>query len=315
MQMKTRRTVLALLGSSTLAGCASPAIVSRDANDPFEGGIGGTGIVGVITGFGSILINGLKVEVTNRTKVRSALGNSGLDALASGQSVTIEAVRTDAGLRARIITQDQLLIGTLMHGSGGLSVNGVPVQREASSLGRADAGARVAVSGVWRGAGVVASRIDVVADGGPDVISGTIAHGRQSALSIGAANVALSGAARGADGRFSVAVGHAKDGLFQADTLMQERFAGFTSLTQIAAEGFLEPSETAPGFRIAGLGHSFAKDTRLGAIKQRRAVYFGQYDGLFGANRGFVMPQDFAQRRRLLQAGLDDTFAGELLRL
>ena len=314
MQMKTRRTVLALLGSSALAGCASPAIVSREANDPFEGGIGGTGIVGVITGFSSILINGLKVEVTNRTKVVSVLGDAGLDALASGQSVTIEAVRSEAGLRARKITQDHLLVGTLRHGSHGLSVNGVPVQREAGSLGSASVGAHVAVSGVWRGAGVVASRIDVV-PAGPDVISGTMAHGQQSALSIGAASVALRGAARGSDGRFSVAVGRAKDGVFEAEVLRQERFAGFTSLKQIAAEGFLEPSDTAPGFRIGGLGHSFAEDTRLGAVNQRRAVYFGQYDGLFGANRGYVMPDDFSERRRLLQAGLDDTFDGDVLRL
>jgi hypothetical protein len=314
MQMKTRRNVLALLASGTLVGCSSPAIVSRDANDPFEGGIGGTGIVGVITGFGSILINGLKVEVTNSTKVRSALGDSGLDALSPGQSVTIEAVRTEAGLRARKVTQDHLLVGTLTHGSDGLAVNGVPVRRETGSLGNASVGARVTVNGVWRGDGVVASRIDAAPDG-PDIISGTIAYDDHGALSIGAAGVALNGLKAAADGRYSVAIGRAKDGVFEAQALRQERFAGFSSLKQIAAEGYLEPSDTAPGFRIAGLGHSFAKDTRLGAINQRRAVYFGKYDGLFGANRGYVMPDSFLERRRLLQTGLDDGFGGELLRL
>ena len=36
--------------------------------DPFEGGIGGTGIVGLMVGAGSVLINGLRVEVPDATR-------------------------------------------------------------------------------------------------------------------------------------------------------------------------------------------------------------------------------------------------------
>ncbi|MEM7488864.1 MAG: hypothetical protein AAF390_07030, partial [Pseudomonadota bacterium] len=94
--MTTRRTVLTLLASGAVAACrpSPPAVVTRDESDPFEGGIGGTGIVGVLTDFGSLIVNGLRVEVTSGTTVATPFGRVGEGALAPGQALTIVASRS-----------------------------------------------------------------------------------------------------------------------------------------------------------------------------------------------------------------------------
>lgn len=310
---RTRRNFLSLLGATALSGCVSPAIVARDKNDPFEGGIGGTGIVGVVTGFGSIMVNGLKVEVTSRTEFRTALGSALLEDLRPGHSVTIAATRGRNGFVARRVTQDQLLIGTLHHGPSGFSVNGVPVYREAGSLGVAVPGRRIVVSGVWTPNGVATSRIDPAPDG-PDMISGT-AVSDGNALFVGGSEIQTTRQSSRLDGAFIVASGAMTEDRFKADSVREGRFNGVNRLNQISADGFLEPIDSAPGFRLAGLGHSFARDTRLAAIGSRRALYFGRYDGLFGANRGYVMPASFTARQQVLNTGLDDSFDGPLIRL
>lgn len=303
MTHRSRRTFLALMGATALTGCAAPAVVTRDGNDPFEGGIGGTGIVGVVTGFGSILINGLKIELNAQTEFGSALGALSVDTLHAGHSVTIAARRTAEGFVAQRVTKDLLLVGTLRHGRSGLTVNEVPVLREPGSHGSGGVGQRVAVSGVWTPTGVVASRIDAVPLG-PDIVSGTATVG-SGTLTIGGTRIETARAPSRLNGSFVVARGTMKDGGLDATQVSEGRFNGLTSLKQIAAEGFLEATDTAPGFRIAGLGHNFARDTRLTAIGPRRAVYFGRYNGLFGANRGYVVPTNFQARQQLLNPGLE----------
>jgi hypothetical protein len=66
---------------------------------------------------------------------------------------------------------------------------------------------------------------------------------------------------------------------------------------------------------LAGLGHNFARDTRLSEIGARRAIYFGRYNGLFGANRGYVVPTNFATRQRILRPGLAQGFEGTVVDL
>ena len=85
--------------------------------------------------------------------------------------------------------------------------------------------------------------------------------------------------------------------------------------TAISVEGYLEPGALAPGFRLAGLGHSFERDLKLQSLAASRAVYLGPYDGLFAASTGYVVPEDFELRRALLGGGLDDGFGGEIVRI
>lgn len=314
MLTRTRRKFLTMMGATALAGCASPPIISRNDNDPFEGGIGGTGIVGVVVGFSSILVNGLKIETDRNTQFENAFGPSSIDQLSPGHSVTIHALRSADGFVAKRVTQDQLLVGTLKHSAGGLTVNNVAVHRESGSLGQAHVGQRVTVSGVWQAGGVVASRIDPAFDG-PDLISGTANFQGNDSLSIGGASIQTVQSKSALNGVFVKAFGRSAEEQFEADNIRDGRFNAFTSLQQISAEGYLEPAKSAPGFRIAGLGHNFARDTRLSEIGQRRALYFGRYDGLFGANRGYVISQSLLMRSETLRSGLDSGFQGTILDL
>lgn len=56
-----------------------------------EGGLGGTGIVGVVTGFASICVNGVKVEYTPETPVQRDGAAVPLSVLAVGQVVALQA--------------------------------------------------------------------------------------------------------------------------------------------------------------------------------------------------------------------------------
>lgn len=111
MTQLTRRHLLSLVGASGLAACtdvAAPPTVLGLTEDPFEGGIGGTGIVGLMIGAGSVLINGLRVELDSGTRVYAAGRRSGHDALAAGRVLTILARSTSAGHHAqRVVNVDR----------------------------------------------------------------------------------------------------------------------------------------------------------------------------------------------------------------
>ncbi len=308
-----RRTLLGLMGSSLVTACATPAIVTR-SDDPFEGGIGGTGIVGVLTDFSSLIVNGLRVEVTGATSIRSHFGAVSDSALRRGQELTIFATRSRDRLVARQVQIGFPLIGPARLGPGGaLTVNGAPVLREPGSLGSVTFGERVTVSGVWSREGVVASRIDP-ADQPADLIAGVAGRGGVTGVTVGGVPV------RGARGRIAptegayVTLTGRHDGeSFVATRVREGRFRGnVETMRQLSVEGFLEPQAAAPGFRLAGLGHSFARELRLQPLAARRAVYFGGYDGDFRARAGYVVPEDFAARQALLRDGYS-AFGGEVV--
>ena len=72
-------------------------------------GSGGTGIEGFITGFGSVCVNGLEVEYQE-----SALP-PGLDHLAVGQRVQIDAIEHGNTLVAREIRVKYVVVGPVQH--------------------------------------------------------------------------------------------------------------------------------------------------------------------------------------------------------
>ncbi|MEM9425702.1 MAG: DUF5666 domain-containing protein [Pseudomonadota bacterium] len=304
----TRRTALMLFASTALGACGAPAIVTRDKSDPFEGGIGGTGIVGTLNGFGSLLVNGVTVELEGDTVIRSAFGPLTQDAFAPGQMLTVSAIRTPDRILARDVVVDYALIGTLRQTRAGTSVNGVPLIASQSALTHASTGVRVAVSGTWTPMGVRPNRIDP-APHELDLIAGTSDDKGIAGVEIDARGPAP------ALGSYAVAIGRAADGGLRAERVETGRFARLERLQNLSVEGYLEPSVNAPGFRIAGLGHNFARSVRLSEVGARRAIYFGRYNGLFGARRGYIVPDEFAARSRLLTPGLDETFAGPVLRV
>lgn len=92
-----------------------------------EGGLGGTGIVGVVTGFGSICVNGLKVDYAPDTPVQQDGRPVPQSALAVGQVVALQAQGQGAQLQAqRIAVLDAAVgpLGTVDAASGRFTVMG-----------------------------------------------------------------------------------------------------------------------------------------------------------------------------------------------
>ncbi len=311
MDRLKRRTFMGLAGAGLLSGCVAPSVTRQ--GDPFEGGIGGTGIVGLLTEFGSLKVNGLRVETTDRTVVQTPFGIVPETAIRRGMALTIVARRTVDRIEARNVQISWPVIGTVTGGPGEYRVNGIPFRAEPGALGRIVPGARVAVSGAWTPAGLVASRIDR-ADQPDDVIAGVVEYAGPTGLTVGGAPVRLTRGARPAAGQFVTVKGRMGADAFEARTLAEGRFGdGAETLRQLSVEGYLEPVDAAPGFRVAGLGHSFARNLRLQPLADRRAVYFGPYDGLFRARAGYVLPEGVPARADVLGGGFTE-FAGPVVR-
>jgi hypothetical protein len=103
-----------------LGGTGAPAVAR--ARDPgglggtgqvAEGGLGGTGIVGVVTGFGSICVNGIKVDYAPDTPVLRDGRPVPQSELSVGQVVALQAEGDAPALRARHIAVLDAVVGPL----------------------------------------------------------------------------------------------------------------------------------------------------------------------------------------------------------
>lgn len=86
------------------------------------------GIVGVVTGFGSICVNGLRLEIDAATPVSENGRRASTGTLAVGQFVSIDARATEQGLRAQEVAIVHLMEGPISdRAGGGIAVMGQPV--------------------------------------------------------------------------------------------------------------------------------------------------------------------------------------------
>jgi len=131
-----------------------------------EGGLGGTGIVGTITGFASICVNGVEVHYEEAVPVTENGVSSKTARLAVGQVVAVEAGTSSRGLEARniaILNAYEGPLTSLPTPSSPLRVMGQSVRLAPNA--NVDAGLRagepVRVSGLRGAQGeVVATRIE-----------------------------------------------------------------------------------------------------------------------------------------------------------
>lgn len=278
-------------GSGELAGAPRP---------PAEGGIGGTGIVGVVTALGSIHVGGRRVVLPGDADVTDAFGAVASDAIRPGHSVTVEAATVAGALTARRVRVTHPLVGRLVVGPEGLlSVLGVPVRTEPGITVPA-AGTIVAVSGLWQGTGVVASRLDPRPAGTLSAVAGEVSSG-PGGLRLGGVPVRLAPGEMLEPGTFATVIGPWEDGRLLATRVEPGRFFGSAGpLVQLLVEGYLEPVEPAPFFAVSGLGHSFDPAAQLAAVAERRALFAGPYTGLFSVAHALPLPEDATARRALL---------------
>ena len=150
-------------------------------------GIGGTGIFGTITGFGSILVNGLTVDFEPGVPIATNLGSGSSDDLRVGQLVAIEAEERSGRLAARSIEIQHAVSGPVSRvdaARGEIEVLGQIVRRPAEATIRDDGdlglsglrpGDWVEVSGLRDAEGAIqASRIDARPAGGLASLRGTV---------------------------------------------------------------------------------------------------------------------------------------------
>ncbi|MEL6980173.1 MAG: DUF5666 domain-containing protein [Pseudomonadota bacterium] len=331
----TRREFVAgLLGATALSGCTlserevfdgglAGGGAPKDALPTPEGGIGGTGItgadvtglgvVGVLTDFGSLRVNGLRLETPADAEVLDAFGPIPLNRLAVGHSLTVEADVEDGALLARRIVLTQPLIGrvdAIEAGGASLRLLGVRVEAAQAARGPIAVGDRIAVSGLWRGVEVVASRLDPAPEGEPDVIAGALARpGATGLKDIGGARAALprNWSTRAVRTRYVSAVGEwipegDGAGVLNAESARYGRFAADASFSDLSVEGYLEPSARAPFFEVSGLGHSFDAAAQLRPFAGRRTLFAGPYDGDFRAASAAALPESQEARRALLRS-------------
>ena len=297
----TRRAALA----TGLSGLLLPSVVWPQSTErEIEGGIGGTGIVGVLTDFGSLIVSGNDVEVTAETTFSDDFGALSEDDIAIGDSLTIEAAGPQRALMALRVHRTYPVvgrIGILSSDRRRLIVNGVVVRMGDGNHGFT-VGDRVAVSGLWRGNEVIGSRLSEAADD-LDLVSGDVTRGLGT-VRIGGVDVRGLGVSALANGSFASAVGRydTETGTLRLERLTKQRFTGAAGpLARLSIEGYLDTTDAAPGYRIAGLGHSFERNLDLRAYAETRVLFNGAYTGRFAAESAVVLPETIAERRRLLR--------------
>ncbi len=298
-----RRTVLSGLGTGAIGILLPGAGRTQDSDRQVEGGIGGTGIVGILTDFGSVIVAGYRVATPSGVQVTDAFGARSFASLSRGDSLTVEASGPTSALEAQRIHVTHPLVGTVTDVTDGgqrLTVFGVTVRFE-TAVRRVKVGDRVAISGLWNGSEVAASSV-TSARAELDLVAGTVTR-RGGRAFVGP--VAVSGrglTALRSDG-YAEIVGKfdPQSQRMVAQSVQTARFTGAAGpLRQLAIEGYLEATSGAPGYRVSGLGHSFERDLQLAPFAQNRVLFRGAYTGLFDAQSALVLPTDPSARRRVL---------------
>ncbi|MEM9176164.1 MAG: DUF5666 domain-containing protein, partial [Myxococcota bacterium] len=148
--------------------------------------IGGSGLFGTLTGFGSLCVNGRRVELEEAAPVRVDGVEAEASALAVGQVLRIETDVVDGRWSARSVAVEHAVVGPVTaREDAGFRVMGQRVLWSAGDETVPAVGDRVAVSGLVRDDGaVVASRLDAAREDGPDLVRG-IASSEGDAFRIG----------------------------------------------------------------------------------------------------------------------------------
>lgn len=301
-----RRALMLGAGAGIVSACSVDDDFAGGTRKQPKGGIGGTGIVGTLTDFGSLLVNGLRVLVPTDLQVQSTLGPLAQDALRVGHSLTIEAETLTGQLVARRVAVVFPLSGVLEQPAGASDlyrVAGIPVRLEPGGILSAAVGGAVAVSGVWNGGELIASRIDAAATAQPVSVAGTLRRSQDGAgWRIGALPVQLPSGISGLDGSFASAAGYLHGNALRVEAYRPGRFTGAAgALERLSVEGYLAPTASKPFYSVDGLGHSFSEGSVLSPYLATRTVFEGGYDGDFVLEQGTPLETDFNARRRQLR--------------
>lgn len=317
------RSALVLLLTLVLASCShvretpGPAVA-----DPGGGGIGGTGappetvgVFGTVRGFGSVLVNGLRVPTPRDGVILTPFGPRPADGLAPGHVVEATIEARESGWQTRRMAQLLALQGPLEAVSVagrqltvmGVAVTvpeGIPVAVE-GGLGGLAPGMRVAVSGLWRDGGLVASRLEPAltpteAAGGGAVVSGPVRIADDGAKSIGPLEIA-GHAADGLSGAgFAVVRGRYAAGRLQARQVQAGHPALAGPLGRLSVEAYRGQEDGRPA--LHGVGLRLVEPVRLDRLPGQRGVFIGALRDGFAIEHGVALPEGWSAQAAVLEA-------------
>jgi uncharacterized protein DUF5666 len=261
-----------------------------------EGGIGGTGViaggdelglVGVITGFGSICVNGVEVHYDSSTPVTFNGQPGAADALALGQTVAVRAVGAGAEARARAISVLDAAVGPVTavdRAAGTLQVVGQSVRLAqstvfgpgltADAVRGASAGDTLRVSGLRRADGViVATRVERASPGN-SLVYGSLALDAAGVPRVGGMRIEAADAAlrelSAASGPVLV-TGRAGEGRLVAVQVTADPLGSSLAPGRFVAQVYVD--EVQPERRLRAGGLQFSLDAPgAGALGRDRLV-------------------------------------------
>ncbi|MEQ8734252.1 MAG: DUF5666 domain-containing protein [Rhodospirillaceae bacterium] len=249
-------------------GIGGTGVLAQHGGD----GIGGTGIIGTISGFGSIIVNGLKLDYNAKTTVESDGRPAGLTDLKIGQVIEGVAQRDQNGvLRLERLEIRHAVTGPISridHNADRLVVLGqtVRVNLEGDPLQKAAFGAlkvgdTIRVSGLRLEDGViVASRLDQTSDDGRAVIRGHVTSTSSGKARIGDLDINLDRAALAENltvGAQAFVAGQMRNGAFAVDVAIAKPNLPFEdTVTEVFVEGYVPSTPSAlsvQGIPVTGL--------------------------------------------------------------
>lgn len=316
----TRRWLMGLVGCLVVAsGCSlSDPETGRRAESRPGGGIGGTGVdsgeptrigvLGTVRGFGSVLVNGVRIRADERFPVASPFGETRVGALDAGDVVEVVGRRRNGDVVPARMARLVALAGPITRSGddGPLRVMGVPVKPAPGAAIALQGGRlglrpdrRVVVSGLWRGDTVVASRIEPAGErAARDVVSGVVRAGEASR--VGALRVAAGGLAMPEPGTFARVSGRYADGRLRAEGVESGHPAFTGRLERLSVEAYAGAVHGRPA--LHGVGLRLAEGTRLHRLAGGRGVFIGGLNGAFRVQHGVPLPEGLDAQRKALRA-------------
>ncbi len=202
-------------------------------------GIGGTGVIGTIRGFGSIVVNDLRVGFPAGVRVMVDGRPATPRDLKSGQVVRVLARNHGGRLTTRAIVVRSEVVGPIdVAGPRSLVVLGQHVELE-DGLPPLDPlpGDMVAVSGLRRPDGTLVASLVETRSPGPSRLGGPLAAGSDGRLMIGTLRIA--GLPRSLAGRRVLLVGRRIGEEFHATTVDVEPRVPFAAADRVSLEGYV----------------------------------------------------------------------------
>ena len=223
-------------------------------------GIGGTGVRGTITGFGSILVNGLKLDFDHTTTVENDGKPTSLEALRVGQIIEGIARTKDGKLSlARLEIQHAVTgpISAIDRNAETLTVLGQRVRlnlagdKAAMAAFRTlQAGDVVSVSGLRQADGlIIATRVDQTTDDDRIMLRGTAGAVTAASVRIGDFEIPLApGATPPKTGDHVFAAGRMINGTFTPNAVIGGLPLGFgKEVTDVSLEAYASVAAGTPG--------------------------------------------------------------------